>query len=91
MSVESILNLLSLMGHLKVILPGCFSNLYPSEILFHDEPLYPFSQLKFDGEDGTSITNHIFNFLKFCEFYEINDIYFSCVPFFLTLEGHVNR
>ena len=31
-----------------------------------------------------------FYFLKFCQSYEIGDEEFSCVIFFLALEGHVN-
>jgi len=79
------------MAHPQIILPGCFSNLSPDKNLILDDPLYQLSQLKFDGEDGTSIIEHISNFIKFCEYYKINDEYFSCVDFFLTLEVHVNR
>ena len=78
------------MDHPQIILPGYFSNLSHGKILILDEPLYHLSQLNFDGEDGTSITKHISDFIKFCESYEINDEEFSCVIFFLTLEGRVN-
>ena len=73
------------MDHPKIILLGCFYNLFPGKILTLDEPLYHLYQLKFDGEDGISITEHISNFLKFCEYYKIDDEYFACVTFFITL------
>jgi len=77
------------MAHPQIILPRCFSSLCsPSQLLISGEPLDDLSQLKFYGEDGTSITEHISNFLKF---YEIDDENISCVLFFLTLEGRVNR
>ena len=78
------------MAHPQIIFAGYFSSLFPNKILIPNEPIYHLSQLKFYGEDGTSITEHITNFLKFCEYCEINDEYFSCVAFFLNLKGHVN-
>ena len=50
-----------------------------------------FSQLKFDGENGISVTDHLFDFLEFCEYYEIDDEEFSCVLFSLTLEGRIKK
>jgi len=88
---ELVLNLLSLMTNPKIILSGCFSSLCPpGQLLIPVETLYDLSQLKFDGKDGTSIIEHISDFLKFCEYYEIDDESIACVLFFLTLEGHVN-
>ena len=79
------------MAHPKIILSGYFSNISLGKISILDEAIYDLSQLKFDGEDGTSITKHIYDFFKFCEYYKINDEDFSFVTFFLALEGHVNR
>jgi len=78
------------MAHPKIILPGFLSNQSPGKFSILDEPLYHLSQFNFDGEDGMSITKKIYDFLKFFEYYEIDDEYFVCVTLFLTLEGHVN-
>lgn len=78
------------MAHTQISLPGCFSNFSLYQFSIPDETLGHLSLLKFDGEDGTCITNHISDFLKFYESYEINDEDFSYVLFFLTLEGRVN-
>ena len=91
MPIDLVLNLLSLMDHSQIILPGCFSNLSICQFSIPDEPLYHLPQLKFDGEYGTSIIENISDFLKFFEPYEINDEYFACVLFSLTLEAHSNR
>jgi len=79
------------MTHAQTLLPGCFSNFSLYQFTIPHEPFYHLSQLNFDGEDGTSITEHISYFIKFCESYEIYDEEFSCVIFFLTLEGRVNQ
>ena len=79
------------MAHTQILILGCFSNFSLYQFLIPDELLDHLSQLKFDGEDGTSITKHIYDFLKFFEFYKRNDEDFSCVFFFLSLEGRANR
>ena len=91
MPIESILKFLSKMAHPEIILLGCFSNRSIHKILILDEPLYDLSQLKFDGEGDTSITEHIFLLFKFCESYEIDCQDVACVLLFLTLEGCVNE
>lgn len=89
--IESILDLLSQLAYPQILLPGCFSNLSICQLWIPDELLYHFPQLKFDDEDGTSITTRIYDFIKFCESYKINDEEFACVLFFLTLKGRVNN
>jgi len=79
------------MAHTQILLLGCFSNFSLYQFSIPDEPLYHLSQLKFDGEDGTSIIEHISIFFKFYESYEIIYEESACVLFFLTLEGHVNQ
>lgn len=63
--VESVLNLLSQMGHPQNLLSMCFYNLSIYQFSIPNEPLYHLSQLKFDGENGPSITVHISTFLNF--------------------------
>ena len=53
--------------------------------------MYHLSQLKFDGENGVSITKHLLDFCDFCECYEIDDEELDCLLFSLTLEGRVNK
>lgn len=40
--------------------------------------------------DGTSISKHIYDFLKFLQPYEIHNEEYFCVVFFPTLEGRAN-
>lgn len=89
--IGSVQNLLSLMAHSQIILLRCLSNLSISQFSIPDEPFYHLSQLKFNGEDGTSIAKHIYDFLIFFESYEIDNEYFYCVLFFLTLEDRANK
>jgi len=85
------MNLLSKMAHTQILLLGHFSNFSLYRFSIPNEPLNHLSQLKFDGDDGTSIAKHISDFLNFYESYKINDEEFSCVVLFLTLEGRDNR
>ena len=55
------------MAHPQIILPRCLSDFYEPRCLILDEIMYHLSQLKFDGENGVSITKHI---LDFCDFGE---------------------
>ncbi len=79
------------MAHLEILFLGCFSNLSIYQFSIPNEPLYHLTQLRLDCEDETSITTHIYDFLKFCESHEIDDEEFACAFFFLTLEGRVNQ
>jgi len=72
------LNLLSKMVHTQIILPGCFFNFSLDQFSPLDELLDHLSQLKFDREDGMSITKHIDDFLQFCELYEIDNEDSAC-------------
>ena len=53
--------------------------------------MHHLSQLKFDGENGFSITEHLSDFSDFCECYEIDEKELDCVLFSLTLEGHAEK
>lgn len=70
----------------QIILAGCFSNRSSGKILIPYESIYDLSQLNFDGEGDTLITDHASIFLKLCEHYEINSRYVTCVIFSLTVE-----
>jgi len=84
--------LIGLIAHPQIIVSGCFSSLCPpNHILIPDDPLDDFSQSKFDGEDGTYIAKNIYDFLKWYEYYEIDDENISCVFFLLALKGHINQ
>jgi len=84
-------SLISVNGFIQNHAPEVFFWLVHLQCSIPDDKLYHLSQLKFDGKDGTSITKHISDFLKFCESYEIDDEEFAYVVFSLTLEGHVNK
>ena len=53
--------------------------------------MYHLSQLKFDGENGVSITQHLLDICEFGECYEIDDEGLICLLFFLTLEGRAKQ
>jgi len=79
------------MVHPQIILSGCFSNLSLGEISIPDEFLHDLSQLKIDGEDDMSFSEHASLFIKFCDYYEFDCEYVACTIFCLTLEGNVSR
>ena len=53
--------------------------------------MYHLSQLKFDGENGVSITQHLLDLCDFGECYEIDNEGLICLLFSLTLEGHAKQ
>ena len=53
--------------------------------------MHHLSQLKFDGENGVSITKYLLDFCDFCECYEIDNEGLTCVLFSLTLEGRIKQ
>lgn len=73
------------------MLPGCFSNFSLDQISLPNELLIHFSQLKLDGEDRTSISKHIYDFLQIFHPFEIDNEESPCVLFFLALEGCANQ
>ena len=75
----------------RIFHPGFFSTLSICEFSISNEHIYHLSPLNFDGEDGKSITEHIFYILIFSESYKIDDEEFSSMLFSLTLEGHTKQ
>ena len=79
------------MARSQIILPRCLSEFYEPRYFIPDELMYHLSQLKFDGENGVSITQHLLYFFEFGEFYEIENEGLICFLFFLTLEGRAKK
>ena len=79
------------MARSQIILPRCLSEFYEPRCLIPDELMYHLSQLKFDGENGVSITQHLLDFYDFGECYEIENEGLICLLFFLTLEGRAKQ
>ena len=75
----------------QIIVPGCFSNLPPGKIAILAKLVHALSQFKFNGEGGTFLSRHINYFLGFRKNLQIDDEYFMCLLFNLTLKGHVNN
>ena len=56
--LEHAVSLISVMAHPQIILPRCLSEFYEPWCFIPSELLYHLSQLKFDGENGVSVTKH---------------------------------
>ena len=79
------------MARSQIILPRCLSEFYEPQYFVPDELMYHLSQLKFDGENGVSITQRLLDFCDFGECYEIDDEGLICLLFFLTLGVRVKQ
>ena len=79
------------MAHSQIILSTYLSEFYEPRYFIPDELMYHLSQLKFDGENGVSITRHLSDLCEFGECYKIENEGFICFLFFLTLEGRAKK
>ena len=79
------------MARSQISLPRCLSEFYESGYFIPDKIMYHLSQLKFHGENGVPITQHLLDFNDFGECYEIENEGFICFLFFLTLEGRAKQ
>ncbi len=73
------------------MLSSCFSHFSLNQLSIPNELLDHLSLLNFDGEVITTINEHIYDLIHFCESQEIDSDELVCILFFLTLEVCVNR
>lgn len=78
------------MDHRNFALLGCFSHFSLNQLSIPVDLLNHLSLLKFDSDDRTSVTKHIYDFLHLWKSREIDSEELVSMLLFLTLEGCAN-